>query len=102
MTEFSASQVVETNRLESVYGLSVELIDENAESVTYRIIREFEVGGGAYAVLQNESAGADDDVQILKIETSAEGEIQLVTIDDDDEWENVAELFDELTFPEEM
>ncbi|OWA36560.1 DUF1292 domain-containing protein [Saccharibacillus sp. O23] len=102
MTEFSASQVVYTNKLEQVYGLYVELIDENAESVTYRIVKEFEVGGGAYAVLQNETVGADDDVQILKIETSPSGEVQLSTIDDDDEWENVAELFDELTFPEEM
>ncbi|CAM2848086.1 DUF1292 domain-containing protein [Paenibacillus sediminis] len=102
MTDFSAEQVIWTSRLQEKFGSYVELQDENGKSSIYEIVNEFEVGGRAYAVLKPENASSDAEIEIFKIVTSAEGNPELVTIDDDDEWEDVSELYDELTLQDEI
>ncbi|WP_379160239.1 DUF1292 domain-containing protein [Paenibacillus sp. sgz5001063] len=97
MTEFSADQVVWTSKLTEVYGETVELEDEHGKSSVYDIIAEFEVGDRAYAVLAG--SGKDAEQEILRIVVSPDGLPELESIVDDEEWENVNELYDELTFP---
>lgn len=99
MTEYSASDVVVTSRVRDAFGPVVELEDESGSASYYQLVQEFDVAGAAYAVLRLESASAGDDPEIFKIITSGD-ELELTTIDDDDEWENISELYDELTFPE--
>ncbi|MFD1177027.1 DUF1292 domain-containing protein [Paenibacillus puldeungensis] len=100
MTDYSADKVVWTSRVRDAFGPVVELQDESGQISYYGVEKEFDVGGAAYAVLRPENGSKDDEPEIMKILTSEDGALELVTIDDDDEWENVSELYDELTFPE--
>lgn len=97
MTDVSADQAVWTSRLKEAYGETVELEDEQGKSSIYDIIAEFEVGGRGYAVLQG--AGKDVDYEILRIVVSPNGLPELENIVDDEEWEDISELYDEMTFP---
>lgn len=99
MTDFSAEHVVWTSKLKEVYGETVELEDEQGKSSVYDIIAEFEVGGRAYAVLAGSVKGAEQ--EILRIVVSPDGLPELESIVDDEEWEDVSELYDELTFPDD-
>lgn len=99
MTDFSANQVVMTTRVIDHFGPVVELQDEEGAVSYYSVEKEFDVAGSAYAILRQED-GSSEEPEIFKIITTSDGTLELVTIDDDDEWENVSELYDELTFPE--
>lgn len=99
MTEFTADQAVMTSRVRDTFGPVVELEDESGNVSYYQVVEEFDVVGAAYAVLLPEDASKDEEPEIFKIVTSGD-KLELVTIDDDEEWENVSELYDELTFPE--
>ncbi|CAM4402023.1 DUF1292 domain-containing protein [Paenibacillus phoenicis] len=99
MTEFTADQAVMTSRVRDTFGPVVELEDESGNVSYYQVVEEFDVAGAAYAVLLPEDASKDEEPEIFKIVTSGD-KLELVTIDDDEEWENVSELYDELTFPE--
>lgn len=97
MTERSADQAVWTSRLKEAYGETVELEDEQGKSSIYDIIAEFDVGSIGYAVLKGSSK--DVDYEIMRIVSSSEGIPELESIEDDEEWEDISELYDELTFP---
>ncbi|BCG58322.1 DUF1292 domain-containing protein [Paenibacillus sp. URB8-2] len=99
MTEFSAGQVIWTSRLKDAYGETVELEDENGKASVYEIIAEFEVQGRGYAVLKE--SDKDGEQEILRVLVSPDGLPELESIEDDDEWEDVSELYDELTFPDD-
>lgn len=96
MTDVSANQAVWTSRLKETYGDAVELEDEQGKSSVYDIIAEFEVGGRGYAVLKG--AAKDVEYEILRIVDSSDGTPELETIMDDEEWEDISELYDEMTF----
>lgn len=100
MTDYSADQVVWTSRVTDAFGTVVELQDDAGKVSYYKVEKEFDVAGSSYAVLLPESDRADLEPEIFKIMTAPDGSLELITIDDDDEWENVSELYDELTFPE--
>jgi uncharacterized protein YrzB (UPF0473 family) len=85
--------------LRDVYGDDVELIDEQGKSVEHRILAEFKCGGTAYAVLQSDRLRKEKEVAIYKVTERPDGEPELATIEDDDEWEMVSELYDEMAFP---
>ncbi|MEF2968931.1 DUF1292 domain-containing protein [Paenibacillus sp. M1] len=100
VTDYSADQVVWTSRVSDAFGPVVELRDDSGNVSYYNVEKEFDVAGAAYAVLRLENGRENDEPEIFKILTADDGALELVTIDDDDEWENVSELYDELTFPE--
>jgi len=87
-------------RLREQYGDKIELVDEQDESVMHRILAEFRHNGSMYAVLQSEQLKKEKEVAIFKVSESATGEPELETIEDDDEWETVSELYDEMAFPD--
>ncbi|WP_151737773.1 DUF1292 domain-containing protein ['Paenibacillus yunnanensis' Narsing Rao et al. 2020] len=99
MTEWSADQVVWISRLKDIYGETVELEDEQGRSSVYTIVAEFEIGARAYAVLAG--SGKDAEQELMRIVVSPDGQPELESIEDDEEWEDVSELYDELTFPED-
>jgi uncharacterized protein YrzB (UPF0473 family) len=101
MSEFSSHQANWSNRLKEAFGPTVELEDEDGKTSVYDLTAEFVVGDQSYAVLLTVEEGSDE-YDILKVVTSPEGELELVTIDDDEEWENIAELYDEMTFPHDI
>ncbi|SET88637.1 DUF1292 domain-containing protein [Paenibacillus sp. NFR01] len=99
MTEYSADRTVWTSKLKEAYGETVELEDERGKSSVYHIDAEFEVNGRGYAVLTGTGKLAEQ--EILRIVTSPDGLPELESIDDDEEWEDISELYDELTFPDD-
>ncbi|WP_054958103.1 DUF1292 domain-containing protein [Paenibacillus dakarensis] len=100
MTDFTAEEVVWTRVLREAFGESVELQDDKGNHTVYDIAGEFEVNGQGYAILVQPDR-KHEEYEVLRIVTAEDGSLELATIDDDDEWENISELYDELTFPEE-
>lgn len=101
MSYYQLRDVVYTNRLVEAFGRDIELTDDQGHAIVYRLIKEFQVGAQGYAVLQSE-ADPYGEVEILKILTGADGAPALETIEDDEEWESISELYDELTLPDSI
>ncbi|AEI44892.1 DUF1292 domain-containing protein [Paenibacillus mucilaginosus] len=95
----AASEAQPTRQLRDVFGDDIILYDEGQESVVYRISAELMLNGQGYAMLEKATPGKEDEPEIFRVTAKADGELELETIDDDDEWENISELFDEWTFP---
>lgn len=76
----------------------VVLNDEQGKEETFRVVRVLEMREKHYVLLQSIDDPRDD-LLILRVEGDVESdEATLVGIDDDEEWEEVAEAFDELLF----
>jgi uncharacterized protein YrzB (UPF0473 family) len=88
------------NQLRSTYGDDIILYDDREQSVVYKLLIEFQLGAQGYAVVQLNQPNAEEP-EIFRITTGAGGELELETIDDDDEWETVSELYDEMMFSED-
>ncbi|KXG43808.1 DUF1292 domain-containing protein [Tepidibacillus decaturensis] len=73
----------------------VVLVDENGQEKEFDIVTWFEVESQEYVVLV--SADADDDQEgvILKVQEE-NGEEFLVDIEDDEEWEKVLSVYEQL------
>lgn len=80
----------------------ITLTDENGEEVEFEIIADYEKDGNKYfAMFPPEDEGDEDsdvvEYVILKLVTDEEsGEEFFVSIDDDDELDDVADYFDDL------
>ena len=78
---------------------TVILTDENGEEVEFEIIGQHEMNGNTYfAMIPVEDDNSDSDILeyvILKLAVE-DGEEVLVTVDDDDECDDVADYFDDL------
>jgi uncharacterized protein YrzB (UPF0473 family) len=92
------SEVKQLNTLREAFGDDIILFDEQNESSAYRILAEFAHEGRSYAVLQSDALRKEDEVALFRV-VPGDGEPQLETIEDDDEWETVSELYDEMSFP---
>ncbi|NHN30035.1 DUF1292 domain-containing protein [Paenibacillus agricola] len=99
MCLYTLKDVKLMNQLRSAYGDDIILYDEQEQSVVYKLITEFQLGDQGYAVVILDQPKAEEP-EIFRITTSAGGELELETIDDD-EWENVSELYDEMVFSED-
>lgn len=88
----SKFQVVTT--LKDLFGTSIELFEES-DAEAYTLLAELVINGTNYAFFSNDELKKDDEVYILKYALDADGEYELITVDDDDEWEDVSEIFDE-------
>ncbi|MFD2612630.1 DUF1292 domain-containing protein [Paenibacillus gansuensis] len=97
MTSFQLGDAQPTTLLKDIYGTEVILTDEQEESVVYNLLAEFVLGDTTYAVLQSEDLKKEDDVLIFRV-IIEEGSMELETIEDDDEWDNVYDIFDEMTY----
>lgn len=68
--------------------------DENGEEVTFEVIDFIEVNDQEYVIAA--MPDNDDEAFILRVESDDEGNETYITIDDDEEWEVVAEAYEEL------
>lgn len=103
MTQYTAANAKRSNRLREVYGDDVVLSEDGKEgSAAHKIVLEFDLGEQSYVVLQPEDDEAGE-TSVYRVVPSADGEYDIETIEDDEEWENVSELVDEMTvkFPNE-
>ncbi len=74
------------------------LTDENGNECQFELIGSHEMDGVTYLALLPIENNNDDEYVILKVETDEDGEDSLVTIDDDDEFDRIADLFDDELF----
>lgn len=88
------------DRLSTMYGNTLEMTDEEGNSLVYDLLAEFQWNGNAYAVVQLNNS--DDDPDVLRITADGNGGWQLETIEEDEEWEEVIELYDEMAYSEEL
>ena len=76
------------------------LTDEEGNELQFEVIASAEVNGIVYyAMIPVDDQPEAEDVYeyvVLKEETDEDGEKILVTIDDDDEFDNIADYFDDM------
>ena len=85
------------------------LTDEEGNEVEFELIGTTEYNGNQYYALipadaadkAEEEDGGFCEYVILRVEKEEDGEYGLVTLDDDDEFDDVADLFDDM-FSEEI
>ena len=82
----------------------VVLTDEEGNETQFEVIDVKEYNGNTYYALipLEDDAETDEavDFVILKEEKDENGDISLVTVDDDDEFYDVADLFEDIQFDE--
>jgi len=82
----------------------VVLTDEEGNETQFEVIDVKEYNGNTYYALipLEDDAETDEavDFVILKVEKDENGEDILVTVDDDDEFYDVADLFEDIQFDE--
>ena len=76
----------------------VVLVDENGDEVEFEHIDTIEMNDNEYVILapleeETDEEGEEEEVIILKIEHNEDGEDSFVTIEDDDELEEVFSEF---------
>ncbi|GGD55080.1 DUF1292 domain-containing protein [Paenibacillus nasutitermitis] len=91
------STVERISVLRTAFGQEVELIGEDGQTELLRVVAEFRLGASDYAGLQSEAMRKSDEVAFFRVLTSG-SEPTLESIEDEDEWEAVAEAFDDLWF----
>lgn len=72
----------------------IVLSDENGEETKFEVVTVLEVEGNEYYVLYPVDSEEEDGI-VLKLITKEDGEEILTTIDDDDEFDKVAEVYEE-------
>ena len=81
------------------------LTDENGNESQYELIATCEMNGNTYYALIPVDAPEDGDILeyvILKLEKEENGETYLISVDDEDEEDDVADYFDDLLSQEEI
>ncbi len=84
--------------LRQAFGDQVELHAEDGTAHTYQILDEITVNGNNYAILQTEAMKQEDEIEVFRVVSDPGGDIELETIADEEEWELVAEAFDDSQF----
>ena len=85
-------------RLREVFGNEIELVSEHGSLDKFEIKAEFQLGPYVYAALQSPVMKKEQEVELFRVILTDNGEPQLETIEDDDEWELAAEAYDDLLF----
>ncbi|WJH32588.1 DUF1292 domain-containing protein [Paenibacillus sp. CC-CFT747] len=98
MPEYRVSDVKPLDLLKHAYGEEVVLDTGKGDSKPFRILAEFALGERKYAVLQSEAMRKLDEIDVFHIGEDGSGRLLLETVEDDEEWESMAELYDEMTF----
>ncbi len=83
-----------TNILNEQYGAEITLSDEEGKDYVFHLILELVADGKHYAYFQEKNNEVND-IEVLEVVKDVDGALDLITIDDDDEWESAVELFDE-------
>ncbi|HEY0828526.1 MAG TPA: DUF1292 domain-containing protein [Bacilli bacterium] len=91
-----------SNQLSKQFGQEIELYDEQDHPVSFRILAEFSYEEEIYAILQSEELKKEDDIEIFQVSRNEQGEIDLNIVEDEDLWENIAEIYDEMVFSGQM
>ena len=73
------------------------LTDEDGNDAEFELLAKLEDNGITYLAMAPLDETADEDEYVvLKVELDENGEETVVSVDDDDEFERIADLFDDL------
>lgn len=86
--------------LKQAFGEEIDLIDGNRTS-TFKLLAEFSLGAQEYAVLAPQLPEHEEELSFFRVTRNEQGEPQLESIEDEEEWENVSEVYDELSWNSE-
>ena len=78
----------------------VMLVDEDGNNIRFEQIGSCELEGKLYFALVPVDDNKDDEYVILRQEADENGETTFVTIEDDEEFDRVADYFDDMLFGE--
>ncbi len=76
------------------------LVDEDGTNIEFQQIGSCEQDGKVYFALVPVEDNENDEYVILRQEADENGEPTYVTIDDDEEFDRIADLFDDMLFGE--
>lgn len=79
-------------------GETYTLTDEDGNENPFELLGSAEINGKTYMAL--EPVDGNDQYVILRRETAPDGDETLVTIDDDEEFDRVADYFEDTLFAE--
>ena len=97
MADPKKDEMTEQEKLEADEGIYT-LTDEEGNDVKFQLIGEVEMDGNHYYAMVPVDADEEDDdygYVILKAEKDENGEDMLSSVDDDDEFDKVADYFDD-------
>ena len=97
MADIEKENVAPEEELEEVDVIT--LTDENGDELDFVILGEAEIEGEIYMALEPVENPEGEYVILKKIEAE-DGAIDLVTIDDDDEFDRVSDFFEDELFGE--
>lgn len=84
---------------EELFGDEIyTLTDEDGNENQFELIGSREIDGCTYLALVPIDGNDDEEYVILKVEVGEDGEESLATINDDDEFDRVADIFDDELF----
>lgn len=86
------------DRLREAYGIDVELLADDGEAESFRILAEYRLNDAVYAALQTAIMRKEDEVAFFRVLDGGDGRLELESIEDEDEWETAAEGYDALLF----
>jgi uncharacterized protein YrzB (UPF0473 family) len=100
-------EIKNSNRAENEeeFNNIITLTDEDGKEIDFEVIGDAEIDGVVYCAMT--PAGAQENNEgiieyaLLKLITDEEGEEVFVTVDDEDEFDKVADFFDDLFDSEE-
>ncbi|MEX2415459.1 MAG: DUF1292 domain-containing protein [Paenibacillaceae bacterium] len=95
---YEAKDALESNLLLQLFGDEVILSEEGNDSIVYQVLKEFRLGEQIYAVLHSHKLSKHEEYVLFRVIRNDLSEVTLETIEDDEEWEVVAEVYDEMTF----
>lgn len=95
---YEAKDALESNLLHLTFGDEVILSEDGNDSTVYQILKEFRLGEQIYAVLHSHKLSMHVEYVLFRVIFNDLSEVTLETIEDDEEWEAVAEVYDEMTF----
>lgn len=73
------------------------LTDEDGNDAEFELLAQLEDNGITYLAMAPLDETADEDEYVvLKVEVDENGEETVVSVDDDDEFERIADMFDDL------
>jgi uncharacterized protein YrzB (UPF0473 family) len=87
--------------IRNIHGEYLVLFDEQGQEIEYTLLQEIDLDGKVYAYLKQTDVKDDDDIEVFRASLTPDGSYELETIEDDEEWETVAEIFDEMFYGEE-
>ena len=72
------------------------LTDENGNDEEFELLAELEDNGITYLAMAPLDGGEDGEYVVLKVEVDENGDETVASVDDDDEFERIADMFDDL------